>query len=35
MSKDLVCKKEKIKCKNVIKKTVQKWLTLVMLQNKT
>ena len=33
-SKDLVCKKEEIKCNNIIKQ-YKKWLTLMMLQKKT
>ena len=32
MSKDLICKKEKIKCNN---KAIQKCLTLIILQEKT
>ena len=31
--KDLVCKKEEIKCSNY-NKTIQKWLILIMLQEK-
>ena len=34
MNKDLVCKKEEIKCNN-INKTIQKCLTLIILQKKT
>ena len=33
-SKDLVSKKEEIKCNNIIKR-YKKWLTLRMLQQKT
>ena len=33
-SKDLVCEKEEIKCKNIIKHS-KRWLTLNILQNKT
>ena len=32
-SKDLACKKEETKCNNVTK--YERWLTLMMLQNKT
>ena len=34
MDKDLVCKKEEIKCNNIIK-ILQKCLTLIILQKKT